>query len=480
MVRSWGGRLSRRGALRTAALAAGALAGGSALAACAATGAGAAAARPASAGGVIDLSFQVQWNAPWNSTAQTLINQFVDQNFNARHKGVRATVWPAGAGGSDGIIAASLAGAPTPDIIADCCSAIPQYIDSGWLLPLESYLQQSNLSGGLWSTGHLAALQVGGHQYGLPSYDGPVVMAYRQDTLDQLGFPYPNPSWTYQEATTLWEQCTGHQGGKPRAGVAISWAPGIEYLLKGWGGDLMDAARTTCLLGQTAGIAAGKWFYNLLHNHVAVYYNGPYGLSQSQEVFSMCGGWDVFNMATQLGTKIKWDILPVPTWPNGFSTFDNNDFYGMNRATKNPGVAWELLRWMTAEPAWPRFEIKTTLTQPGLASLWSEWEQIIVAAAPPLRGKAIHYFRDAALSGRAYPHYFFRYGGNRADGIISNGLNHIAAGNLSVTQGFQQIAQAVNAYETTSVHASSGGTKQAMQKLFPSKGADVAIVPPDL
>ena len=454
---------------------AGLAAGGGALSAC-----GPAKAAPTTAQSVIDLLFQAQWNAPWNTTAQRIANDFVQQQFNAKNRGLRARLWPGGAGGASGVLAAAIAGARTPDIVAGCCTAIPQYLSSGWLLPLEQRMRSSNVSPKLWSAGHMAALSLDGHQYALPSYEGPQVMVYRQDLLDSLGLPYPHANWNYTEAAALWQKCRVVRGNKRQVGASLEWFPGIEYLLRGFGGTLLDSTHTHCLLDSPAAIRAGTWFYDLIFSGATVYRNDVSGLTQSPplEVFSACGGWDLYNMATQLGTNYKWDILPVPTWPTGFATFVNSDFYGILRNTPHPGPAWTLLQWMAAEPEWTRFEMRTTFTEPALLSLWSEWETVVTAAAPPLRGKALHYFKDAALSGGTYPHLFFKNNGNFADKIIAAGLQEIASHKVGVSLGFKNIAQQVNAYEAQS--ASSGATHNVLRKKFPTKGPDIAVVSPDL
>ncbi len=468
-------RWTRRSTLTRVAAVAGLVAGGGALAAC-----GGAKAAPTAANPVIDLLFQAQWNAPWNATAQRIADDFVQQRFNSKNRGLRARLWPSGSGGASGILAAAIAGAKTPDVVAGCCSAIPQYLSSGWLLPLEQKMRASNVSPSLWSAGHMAALSLNGHQYALPSYEGPQVMVYRQDLLDGLGLPYPSPNWNYKEAAALWQRCRTVHGKQRLAGASLEWFTGFEYLLHGFGGALMDSTHTHCLLDSPEAVSAGTWFYDLIFSGAAVYRNDVSGLTHTPplEVFSACGGWDLYNMATMLGNNYKWDILPVPTWPKGFATFVNSDFYGILRTTHHPQEAWTLLQWMAAEPEWTRFEMRTTFTEPALLSLWSEWETLVTAAAPPLRGKALHYFKDAALSGHTYPHLFFKNNGNFADKIIAEGLLQINNRKVSVPLGFKNIVHQVNTYEAQS--ASSVTTHNALRSKFPTKGPDIAVVSPDL
>ncbi len=479
----------RRRPLLRAAAGATVLGAGWVAAACATSTGGAAssttpaAAAPQPVGNVIKLYFNTNWQgAAYNKTAMNLVQSYVDANFNTKHKGLWAYVTPSnGQGQAQAVIADSIAGAPgTPDIVEDCCSDLATYEAGNWLLPLNEYLKQDNISISLWNRGHIDALSLNGMHYALPSYDGPMVVYYRQDTLDQLGLPYPSPHWTYAEATTLWERCVSTKKGALRSGCAMEWLPSPQYLFKGWGGSLIDSSHTKCLIDSPECIAAGSWFYQGIADHALTYRNEIGGLTPAKpsNVFAMCGGWDLLPAAEQLGTSYKWDILPVPTWPKGFATFVNIDFYGMNRGSKHPHAAWELMKFIAVDPGYTRFQMRVTLIQPALLSLWSEWETTVKQVAPPLRNKALHYYKDAALSGRTYPHEFFLHSAPQADAIIGSVGSQIAARKVSVTEGFRLAAQRVNALELASANEAKASVGVA--KAFPTKGPNIAVVTPGL
>jgi ABC-type glycerol-3-phosphate transport system substrate-binding protein len=302
----------------------------------------------------------------------------------------------------------------------------------------------------LFVRGHVEALMLGGTHYALPSYEGCPTMYYRQDILDELGLSYPEPGWTYQDAEKLWRACTSIKPNYVRHGVSLYTGYEMEYLYKGWGGSEMDPTHTRCLLDSPQCIAAAEWLYDLLFSQVATYRTDSWGLFGAQPtcVFAMSGGWTLLPAAINLGDRVKWDILPMPVWPSGFSaTFDNIDFYGILTTTKYPDKAWELLRWITTEPYYTRFMMRVNLTGPALTSLWDEWEGVIRSATPPLRNKNIGAYREAALGGHAYPHLFFLQGPIQADNIITSWQTKIANRQVSVAEGYTQAARQVNAWE---------------------------------
>ncbi len=419
--------------------------------------AGQTSARPAARGGPLVLTFQFHWanGAAWNATTTALVQQYLDQTFNARTKGVRAVPWGICCGKSAQIITASLGGSNYPDVIGECCVSFAAMRDADILAPLDNLLRQDNIATSLWSQGHVAVLRSAGRQLGLPMYDGPQVLGYRQDILDTLGLSYPSPDWTYQEAAHLWQACANHAGGTRRYGACLQWYDGWEYLLRGFGGTEMDASGTHCLLASPACIQAVQWFYDLLFAEVITYRRDVAPLVDGSAVFSAVGGWDVFQEATRLGTKVKWNLLPLPQFPHGRYTYTNKDFWALNRASRYPDQAWTLLRWLAAEPEWQRFIIKTALLEPSLNSLWGDWEAAIVAAAPPLRGIALKYYREAAQQGYGIPAPFYTYDPVGARTQIATGLAAIAARKVAVTPGLQGIAEQIDALEQVGGQATS-------------------------
>lgn len=487
----FGTRSTRRQVLRGAAVATTAAASAGVLSACGGTVAGGAPAAgssvaPGPTAGDIVINFAPNWQgAAWNKTAAQLNQQFIDANYNAKNRGVYVKVNAPIQGGAQAQIAAAIAGAGVIDVFQDCCSDIAVLEASGYLTPLNSYLKQDNINTSIWNQRHLQVLTYGGELKALPAYDGPVTVFYRQDLLDQMGLSYPQPDWTYQEAQALWQSATRtvNQGGKPfhQYGVQLfntSYDSQLDWWLQGWGTTKMNAAGTAVAADNPKGWSCLTFLQDLAKAGVAQQRSTVTPMANGQCVFKQAGGWELLPAAQQLGNKVKWNILPNPVWPAGRSTFNNIDYYVMNRATKHPEHAWNLLKWVCAETAYQTFQMQSTLVQPCLNSLWSKWQTIVLQAAPPLHGKDIQWIADAATGGYAWPNRYFTYAPTQAAAVVNNWGGQIWAGTVSPELGLKQMAAQVDSLEASSRQVSNAAA--TVQKAFPTKGAAIASVQPGL
>jgi len=484
-------RSTRRQMFRSASVATAAIAAAGTLSACAGQAAAGGTASKSSAfpgptAGDIIINFAPNWQgASWNATALELNQQFIDQNYNAKNPGVYVKVAAPVQGGAQGQIAASIAGSGFLDVFQDCCNDLAVLEASGFLTPLDSYLQQDNIDTSIWNKAHLGVLTYGGHLMALPAYDGPVAVYYRQDLLDKMGLEYPGATWTYKEAQSIWQQSTKtvNIGGKTthQYGVQLyntGYYEQLPWWLQGWGASMMNAAGTQCTADSTKGADCLTFLQTLSTSGVAQGRSGISYLGNGQCVFKEAGGWDLLPIAKLLGNAVKWNILPNPIWPNGPATFDNIDYYVLNRATKHPNHAWAFMQWVCAEPAYQAFQMRTTLVEPCLLSLWDQWLTVAAQVVPILATKDIHYIADAARQGYAYPNRFFKYSAAQVANVIDSWGAQIWSGQLSPVLGLKQMADQINSIEATGNVVSQ--TSSTLQKLFPVAGASIASVQPGL
>ncbi len=490
-----GGGWSRRQTLRAAGGAAAAAIGGSVLAACGkSTAAGNSPAAqgvlPVPASGTIQLLFQANYQfIPWSTTTRTVFQEFVDQHFNQnpQYKGIWASIYPAGWGNEAGQLTDDIAGKGYADIFMFCCNDIPSAEQAQIVAPLNDLLRQDNISTSNWSPGHIAADSYNGQLYGLPSYDGEMCIFYRQDILDQLGLPYPDPSWDSSQAAQIWAACTGkNANGSKRAGLSTYWDQGeMNEFMRGWGGLEMNAAQDQAMMDSQQGIDCMSYWQNLYTQNV-VYTGGQDTsiLPTAKAVFAQYHSAHVVDVGAQLlGTKFKWDLLPNPTWPGGKSTFCTIDCYLLNAQTKHPNEAWELMKWINLgaptgdggfDNAWPKFQIQINLVTPALVSLWDYWQTEIQLVAPPLKGKQLQYFAEAAQQGYGNCTLYFKYNPIAASGIENTYITDILSGKMSPQAGLQQMAQQVNALQAVGAQEAKSQATEASK--FPTTGSAMATV----
>ena len=343
----WGRPSTRRSVLRGAAYTAAALAG-------AQTVVGPVAAAPTTASPVTTVYFQINWQQGWNKLASTLCQEYADQAFSSQHKGVRAI--PLSWGGASNVLTQVLAGDKTaPAVVSSCCGdfnvALPM------LAKLDPWLQRDNLSTNLWSQGQLITYQQPTGLYGVPAYTACQPLIYNQSLFDDLGLKYPDPAWDYTEATNTWRSIAGmNQQHQWRYATTFQWQPGnfdgSVFLLKGFGGEEMDATHTRCLMDSEQSIAAGNWIYPLIWDKVIINRGGVSGHNGASAIVSdlvgmyQSAGNMLFEAVQEIGTKLKWDVLPMPSWPVRRATNVQVDYYAMNAHYPNQELAWEL--WVSS------------------------------------------------------------------------------------------------------------------------------------
>ena len=477
-----GSRVGRRAMLKRAGVAAAAVAG-TGLAACAASGTGTAgAASPQPASPVTTIYFQVNWQQSWNKTAQELVQEFTDQNFNNANKGVRAVPQPWGNASS--VLTQVLAGdASAPAVVSSCCGDFP--IAQPMLALLDPLLRQDNLSQSLWSTGQLVTYQLPDGLYGVPAYTACQPLIYDQGVFDAIGLPYPDPTWDYKTAAQIWQQLVSDKNNTHRYGTTMQFYPnnfdGQVFLQKGFGGELMDPSKTVCLLDQPGALAAANWIYPLVWSKVIINRggtgaaNGASALLEGKSVMYQSAGNMLYEAVTVLGTKVKWDVIPMCAWPVQKGTNVNIDYYVMNKFYPNQDLAWELFKFVAGGEPMNRFLIGATLSFPNLSSMWDEWQAIVNAAAPLTKGKHLEYWAQAAQQGYGYGREFFLYDGSAALNLMAPILQNMWDQKMDPAEGYAQITQQVNALQKTA--AAEAGQSAALAKAFPVTGNPIAAMP---
>ena len=463
------------------------LAGAGALAACGRLPAvdAASQSRPSVQTPVITLRFMPWWTE-WSGTGLALLKQGCAQ-FEAIHTGLRLQPLPGPNGTlvtSAAVLSAMLAG-QGPDVVCDYGDSFGAYVASGAFVDLQPLLTAQDIPLSTWSQAHIEALRTPSGQFGLPTYDGPCVYAYRQDLLAELGLDPPDSNWTYTEAADLWRRCAlpaAAGSGQVRYGATTWWWDGWKasnWLFTAFGGAEMDAAATSATLSDPSSLRAGEWLLPLLWYGVVGTYTAA-TLQQGTTVFALRGGWSIQDDVLAFGNNFPWDYAPVPVYQYGRATFGNNDFWGLNALSPNQAAAWELMKWLTYEDQWQRFCIRTALLQPCKNSLWDEWEVSIRAAAPVLRDKALQWYRDAAQGGYGYAQQFFRYQPSAADAVLSSGMPALNAGPADISKAFTGMDQSIDALQTAGA-ALQGRLADAVRRFVvpgTASGGEVLLNPP--
>ena len=139
--------------------------------------------------------------------------------------------------------------------------------------------------------------------------------------------------------------------------------------------------------------------------------------------------------------------LEYPAPAKGAASSGPAQLYMISPGTARPDLAWALLKWVCVEPAWQTAMMQLCLVPPGVNALWPQWETQVRAVAPPLRGKTLHAFSDAALQGYAYPYPGFRYADVSAKALVGQMLGQLLARRVGVKVAFEHTARQIDALE---------------------------------
>lgn len=338
-----------------------------------------------------------------------------------------------------------------PDVLQGCCTQFWALANTGVLLPLDGFVHRDNVDLSVFTAPEQQKVYTqNGHLLALNSQSDPVAMLVNLDLLNQLGLPYPTDTWTWKEATDLWQRCAGVVHGKNRYGsnifsVDMSGAPSRFYL-HGFGGDYVDPQNLSrCTADSTESLAALSWAADLLSRKVCAT-SGSFG--SGQLATETRGSWYMPRDAMAY-RGIKWRYYPQPTWPVRAATFDTLNFWSVSATTKQQDLAFELLKFVALSPHWQRGMMNIFLTLPTLKSLLPEWEAKILAVAPVLADKNIGVFTDALHSGIAVPGLLPQPQLQQGSQIIGQWFAKAVAGTASVQAAMRQATTQVNALENT-------------------------------
>jgi len=427
------------------------------------------------------LWYLVDSGLPQNAASQEILAQatkpFLDKNPGVRLK--------AGYMVGNSIIPSMIAGAG-PDIISDWVAS--PYWQDNLLLKLDDLMRKDNIDTSVWSKGQMQVMQQPFGTYMLPAYFSPMVYVVRLSDLDEAGLAYPGTDWTYQELTTLARQLTVTSGQKTRYGTDAplqnNSIGGETFVFQAFGGNIMDAAGTKQTLSDPGSVAAGNWLYEeLFWPKVGSGRDQIWGktgmdgfLSDQQSMRVIWGNGFLITLAQSKG--FKWQIYPYPIFPQGRVTEGTEDFYGINAQTKHPDAAWALLKYVTYEHTFTRALMHAALQTPAIVALWPEWQAVVEATAPTLKGKGLEWYSDAALKGYGLSGQYFRHGDTHIRSIDNAWMTRLLSRKYSVEEAYTQADQQVNTYIPTAAAEEAAGQKAAAK--FPSAGPPMAQVQPGL
>jgi ABC-type glycerol-3-phosphate transport system substrate-binding protein len=393
----------------------------------------------------------------YGGAARDAVEAYLAAHFASRYRGVRVVTVPGPSSDRSSeqyvaAVAAAVAGVG-PDVLTGTGYQLPAFSDAGALEPLQPWVRAAGVDLGRFSQQHLAALtRPPQGLVALPAFDSPEVLLINEGLLAEAGSPVPTPDWTYLQATAAWTKATQDRGGTHFYGATLDVE---EYVTELFGGRLMNAAATRCLLDDPRVLAAADWLVPLVRRGIVYPVADPAAadgmVRRGRAAFGMCPAMGVQQAARDLaGLGVPWDWLPMPRFPplppGHRLTYTSGGWYGMNQHSLQPAeLRWELLAFLVLDPGYRELLMQWTWVPPNQLGGWGDWIAFLRRQDPALQHKHLEYYAEAMAY--AVPDLWFRYHPYQADTEVKFTLLAIASGRVSPASGLAMLTESINALE---------------------------------
>src|SRR6185503_6118087 len=309
---------------------------------------------PSAISGTAVLSGWQSSPAEGNALTQTLLR------YQSAYPNVKVDYQPLGGDYAAGM-AAKFASRDVPDVFYVDAGYAQQWIDQGYLAPLDDYIAKSAFDTTQFFDGYASIFKgADGKTYGLPKDGNTIAMAYNTDLV-------PNPPKTMDELVTLAKSLKG-KGGDLVAPLCLSQGldRGLAFLYAQGGSLLSDDGKTE-QIDTPASKTAVQWYMDLFKNGLGMSaadigddWCGT-ALGKQHAAITFEGGWlDPAMSSTYPDVKYAW--APMPTGTSGSPvTISYTVSYSMGADSKNKDQGWVLLSYLTGKDG------MTAWTQGGVA-----------------------------------------------------------------------------------------------------------------
>jgi multiple sugar transport system substrate-binding protein len=225
----------------------------------------------------------------------------------------------------------------------------PEHKAKGVMIPLDDIIEAKNFDTSPFWPSLLQALTLDGQLHAIPNHGhyGTTVYYYNKDLFTAAGVDLPTPEWTVDDLVTAAQAITN----APDTWGFRATGTGQEHIpnyLRMFGGELLDAEGTRCLLSEENSLAALRW----LHDLQFVEQVDPCTCGdQSRENF-VAGQVGIFNTTPGLVAEFQkvtdwtfeWDSMVVPAGPDGLRGSQvSAGAFCITGNSKHPSEAFQVL-----------------------------------------------------------------------------------------------------------------------------------------
>ncbi|MBQ8031648.1 MAG: sugar ABC transporter substrate-binding protein [Butyrivibrio sp.] len=263
---------------------------------------------------------------------------------------------------------ANMTAGDMPDVFYVGPAAVRSYVDNGYVLPLDDYVDDATIKS-IWGTTQEIYRYDGknigtGSLYAFPKDLSCFAFAYNQDLFDEAGLEYPDPEnpYTYDEFVEVCKALTKDTDGDGEIdqwGVANADQFGMTPFLYSNGVKFLNDDMTKVNVANNPQLTEALTFYtDLTKNGLTPSVEQDTALGgyqrwlDGQVAFYACGTWDVAAFMDDATFPYKWNLCGWPVGPSGDGkshTWMGSGGYCVSATTNYPDLCAELVSKLSTD-----------------------------------------------------------------------------------------------------------------------------------
>ena len=264
-----------------------------------------------------------------------------------------------------GLVVPLRSGQSDPDVFLMDVAWIAQFSSSGWLEPLDTYVEERGIELDAFFRGLLSSIDLrGGQLVALPVYVDGGLLYYREDLLARYGYERPPRTWNELVEYSIHVQEQVRESNPDFYGFVWQGAQYeglicnfIEFAVSNGGGILDDGGKFSLTIEENIG--ALRFMRDLIHRYRV---SPPNTFTEMREeegrIFFQQGNalfernWPyawALHQEDHSAVKGRVQIAPLPHFPGGKSVSTLGGWHiGISKYSRKKSISWELVEFITS------------------------------------------------------------------------------------------------------------------------------------
>lgn len=305
----------------------------------------------------IKLTFWNYWDGKNGEVMQALVDR-----YNAEHPEVEIENVFIGWGELLPKLQLAVTGGDTPDLAAADMVWMPYLANSGALVPLNSYIEASEVDIQDFYPSLLAVNTYGDQIYGLPVSTNNLELFINSDLFEAAGLDPATPPTTWGELRDAAVQCANPEQGVigmelyTQPGEGLTWQ--FQVYLWQAGGDFLTEDLSAAAFNSEAGLKALNYWLDLIES--GAYTLSDWGLfGQGQACMVMDGSWMVGIWAETAPFAWTTAKMPYPEDGEPATNMGGEHIFIMAQDQAKQQAAWDFINWFTSPEIQLEWDMET-------------------------------------------------------------------------------------------------------------------------